>query len=474
VASVGDAVSCSSLMNRITHFTVRIEVGTPPQAFDVVADTGSDSVIVTSCACRDTKHCDPSNKCFRGQNVSSTFLMHTVYDPNSASPQVPVVVMSFGSGQIEAVVASDLVRVGRVDANMSEGLLLMVDQALRMAGPFEGILGLGMPRKQAAPTPEPAPTPQPNATAGQAVSTTFLPHGFLQTAGITRFSMCFNEGEDGVLRLGVPEDPAALGSIGEAHWGLDFRGISVGDFSAPVQFCTDDSMKPGQATPCGAIPDSGTTVMMAPADHIKLLLEQLCDRWDRCREEVPRSNKPKHELFQMILMACETWLTEAEGLDSLPELHFHLRGADGRNKTLSLAGASYVMETYQEEMHHVTKHLDGIFPTDEEADVPTGRQMKVCVPAFGTHDFTTAKNGPVWILGTPIFYEFQVAYNMETKPPSISFSEAPCGACVSRTSLFLAGEGEGVRMARRARRARMPRQTYGPLRLPSMGTSGPL
>jgi len=53
--------------------------------------------------------------------------------------------MSFGSGDIQTVIATDEVSVGGVKTSMENGLLLMVDKALNIEGPFEGILGLGLP-----------------------------------------------------------------------------------------------------------------------------------------------------------------------------------------------------------------------------------------------------------------------------------------------------------------------------------------
>jgi len=71
-------------------------------------------------------------------------------------------------------------------------------------------------------------------------------------------------------------------------------------------------------------------------------------------------------------------------------------------------------------------------------DIPVDRSSnatskgKVCLPAFGTMDYNTRANGPVWILGTPLFYQFVVGYDVSTNPPSISFSDqtkTPCGTC---------------------------------------------
>merc|ERR1719387_3256750 len=94
--------------------------------------------------------------------------------------------------------------------------------------------------------------------------------GFLESAGIGHFSLCFNDAEKpdagGVLRLGTEPMPNALPSAGKAHWALGFEGISVGDAAADVVFCSPSNMPAGQETPCGAIPDSGSTAFMAPKE----------------------------------------------------------------------------------------------------------------------------------------------------------------------------------------------------------------
>ena len=47
----------------------------------------------------------------------------------------------------------------------------------------------------------------------------------------------------------------------------------------------------------------------------------------------------------------------------------------------------------------------------EFAKVATGYMDKiVCMPFFGEFDYDTAMNGPIWIMGTPLFYEYQVHY----------------------------------------------------------------
>lgn len=498
--------SCAGLKNRGSHFTVGIDVGTPPQRFDVVADTGSNAVIVNSCVCQDMHHCDSSNKCFRGTNRSSTFSMMAMPDGQMAS-----VVMSFGSGQIQAVVTSDMVQVGKVSANMTGQLLLMVNQALQIAGPFEGILGLGLPvAAQSAeeqsgaakgkqeeisfreedlgerPTKTKdgkavAAAPRPGAAKAAAGGDGFEVKGFLEMANISQFSMCFNEGTDGVLRLGQEPSAPPMGSIGHMHWGLDFQGISVGNHSAPVTFCDPSSKKEGAQTACGGIPDSGTTLIMADEGQLNLLFGSICDSWGRCSRRAKNHPKmSKQDVLGELFMNCGKWLDNTTGLNELPDLHFHVAGSDGRPQTLKLPGSAYVLETEQEEVQDVTKSLWGVFKV--HFSKPTGKMVKTCMPAFGAHNYVTSSNGPVWIMGTPFFYQYQVGYDMAPKPPTIAFSDETCGTCSEGAGGTLSGNPRPLLFSKSAQRgharvkhaAPQPRKLGGKIRLPNIDTTQPL
>jgi hypothetical protein len=92
----------------------------------------------------------------------------------------------------------------------------------------------------------------------------------------------------------------------------------------------------------------------------------------------------------------------------------------------------------------------------------------VCAPAFGTSEFASSVDGPVWVFGTPLFYEYIVGYDRSTSPPEISFSTEVCGMCsgAGTTPLSLAMEGE-KRQRRSAETSRHPRMIHGPLRVGS-------
>jgi len=566
--------------------------GTPRQKFDVVADTGSDAIIVPSCTCVNAGYCSNSSRCFQGTNRSKTFGMTT-------GPSGPTSIrMMFGSGPVQAVVASDTVRVGKLHTKMDDGLLLMTDQLLNIKGPFEGILGLGLPgaeakknlysqssggaAKQQPPVSEQfavgsstsditaairkavesgglsspignsdglsSPIGSNDASVGSVVvsvedlekntallqtdenmgakmrnatqkkkntkapkkelieeenlkqdnDTGIVVKGFMEESGIKRFSMCFNDGKNGVLRLGTPKVKGSHGSVGQVHWGLDFRGISVGggNKSEPVSvgICSDKNMTKGQSTPCGAIPDSGTTALMAPAEHLITLYETLCDQWDRCKKNftamtlaADQAKKsaikayhvdpfhiqadPKAVIFQHLILDCKEWLTDDEGLDELPPIHFHVAGANGTRQDLQLTGWSYIIETHEKEFKYVYQNIPGLgkLPVGKNF---TGKTNKVCSPAFSPMEYKTEQNGPVWIMGTPIFYEYQVGYDMETKPPAISFSNVPCGSCGGEKTEKASFISHSVRT--KGGHARQPRQVNGPFRMPNMDLKLPL
>jgi len=363
-----------------------------------------------------------------------------------------------------------------------------------LSGPFEGILGLGLPQHKkplqllerpvfARAASKRAGGPhEDTAPSADSQEMHYEAKGFLETVGASQFSMCFNDGDDGVLRLGGPAMQRPLGSVGQVHWGLDFRGVSIGGGSAsmdaPVLFCGPDTKLPGQATACGAIPDSGTTVMTGPTQHLKELFIGICDAWEECREKAAESDKPKFHVFQILLEDCGKWAKNGSGFDALPTLRFHVAGAAGEEQVLELPPQLYVLESEAEEVKHVRKYLMGVLPVDLE--VHTGKTHKVCVPAFGEMKYDTARNGPVWIFGTPLFYQYRVGYNLKSQPPTVAFSDEACGHCHDGDD-SLAPQANSTKVGLVTRRAvarrssrPAPLSVKGPIRMPERDTSLPL
>ncbi|CAK0850122.1 unnamed protein product [Prorocentrum cordatum] len=524
--------------------------GSLENRFSVVADTGSNSLIVPSCVCQDKGQCSKKDRCFRGTNKSSTFHLEVDEEEKPVS-----MVLSFGSGQIQAIVAQEQVSVGKVSRHLKDdGLLLMTDRALQISGPFEGILGLGLPQpatnwtqieeqEQAAADStlgggsmqdiiqqilghangaggaetaipdqvmrkilDTAVTNANGTTLNATTLKTHKPHhrdspkGFLEQVNIPRFSMCFNDGADGVLRIGgAPLGNGSHGGMGTAHWGVDFRGISVGDAAAtPVDFCRDSDMAEGQKSPCGAIPDSGTTLMMGPAPQIEKLLDSICEQWPRCKSNYTKLLEAedaatkifdttygvnpfsmhgilnKSDILQLLLQDCDRWMTNETGTDGMPDLHFHVRGTHGTKQAIKIPAHAYIMAYAGDNVTTAYSLLAGVGNIPADPDATRGAK-KVCAPAFGAMDYNTKANGPVWIMGTPLFYEYVVAYDMDASPPAIAFhsqQNVPCGSCQqSRAEVNLA-----LKDPRNHQESslRMPRRVEGAPRQPNVDYSQPL
>jgi len=367
-----------------------------------VADTGSSAVIVASCQCA---HCMGLSNCY-DEAKSSTF----------AAGSGQEVVMSFGSGDVEVKSVTDAVAVGPASVLMSDGLLEMLDMKMDFSMPLEGILGLGLP----------ATSPWPTDT-GEG----YVEKSFLTEANVNHFSLCLqNSGPGGgALRLGGPQGAAKkFGNIGTEHWALGLNGISVGDgVGSRMSFCSPFDMQPGQATPCGAIPDSGTTMISAPKASLAELMSGICDAWPRCAGAAGQAahfRRSKPAVLMKLLMRCKEWISEGEGLNEMPTLHFHLTGADGGEEPIALSPNAYVIELQQDLYQNHIQSLPGssVMQSDYHS---VGAEM--CALAFGTLDMESKANGPLWILGTSFFYEYVVHYNLS--PQTISFERGSCGEC---------------------------------------------
>jgi len=410
-SAASEAAACVPMANRGSHYTVRVEVGTPPRTMDLLADTGSDAVIVNACQCGEADGCSGLDKCFSPHRSTTFNQSHESYGHESR------VVMMFGSGEIESKVGSDVVNVGGLSAQLHQGLYMLVRRKLNINGPFEGILGLGPPHEKL--TNE---TDRPRALD---------PYGFLEAAGVSRFSICLNRGTAGFLRLGTPPVEPALSSVAKAHWGLRLQGLSVGDWRISGLCASTEGS--GEPRLCGAMPDSGTTLIAAPSSQLKVLFSHLCDHWPRCsngfkENAYQTSNKWFH--FERLLLDCHDWAglkgTELNATllnQELPHIRFVLAGRDGERQQLKLTGEEYLTHMYSSTHLAKPAWLGGrLLP------VP-GALRKICAPAFHAMETDSVNLGQIWILGLPIMHKYKVSYDRSTHPPSMSFSSGMCESC---------------------------------------------
>jgi hypothetical protein len=406
------AESCYLMDNHEAYFSINVTIGSavsgdPAQTFALIADTGSNALIVPDCKCTEHHGCNQGLNCFK-QNESVTF--QSISQKDAAGNYHPIISeLSYGSGNIFVSQSSDLAAVGSVVANMTHGLYLMEDRRqLLIDGDFQGILGLGLPGSQG------------NAPL------------FTKVAGINTYTLCFNaDTQPGVIKMNAGALANPMTNIGQVHWGLDLQGMSVGNESVPVIFCDPATKLSNMTTACAAIPDSGTTMMIGPKEQVKKLQEAICDHWPRCKQiQLNFPQVPKVDILAELLFNCSDWLNESsDELSSMPPIYVTLAGAEGIPQKVKLPASAYILETEQELFKRVIVKMNGKLPVAVQID--TGIQKKVCVPAFNAEDvaYNTVLNGPVWILGTPLFYSHTIGYDIGVVPPKISVESTPCMEC---------------------------------------------
>lgn len=383
-----EIVACTKLTDQSTYFSIDVAVGTPPQHFDAVADTGSTSVLVPSCFCESSGLCHSAkNRCFSGRGgASSTFNITR----GESGPLVYVV--SFGSGPVRVVVTGDVVRIADMQHTMKDGLLVMLNDNLEVGDmAFEGIFGLGLPLS--------------------------YQKSFMDESGVASFSMCFADGQGYLHVFKKPPNTTFLGTVSNQNWAVNLNGVTVGSSpeATPLSFCQESDRKGGAESACAAIPDSGTTLLLGPEDSIYKIQEGICDEWPRCttmlattplkyrRNAELRGHNLKAMVISSLLRVCGSWFTD-EGLEEMPPIKFYVSGKEGNQAVITVPATNYVL-------------------TD-------GTQ---CLLGFSSMDVSTGSNGDLWILGMPIFFSYHVTFDLQTDPHSVSFTQMtasnPCSEC---------------------------------------------
>jgi cathepsin D len=256
-----------------TSYFGDIRVGSPPQMFSVVFDTGSGHLILPSSACV----AEACTKHRRFDSMSSSTAVDIQHDStlvSKSSKSRDRVAIKFGTGEVVGEFVNDMACLG---GNSSLCVALHVVTATNMtADPFaqfdfDGVLGLSL--------------------GGLSLGARFNPFGQLatqNTAMASRFAVYLarteEEGDSFISFGGFDETlatsalqwaPVALEKLG--YWQVQIKSVLLGDTSLPL--CKDGS--------CRAVLDTGTSLLAVPAgasnDMQKTLARQLPDGYSDCR-----------------------------------------------------------------------------------------------------------------------------------------------------------------------------------------------
>lgn len=233
----GHPVPISNFMN--AQYFSEITIGTPPQTFKVVLDTGSSNLWV------------PSKEC-----TSIACYLHSTYDSGASSTYKAngtEFEIHYGSGSLSGFVSQDTVTIGDLSIKNQDFAEATKEPGLAFAfGRFDGILGLGY----------------------DTISVNRMVPPFYQMVNqgaidepVFAFYLADQDGESEAIFGGIDEshidgDITYIPLRRKAYWEVDLDSIAYGDEVAELENT-------------GVILDTGTSLNVLPSSLAELLNKEM-------------------------------------------------------------------------------------------------------------------------------------------------------------------------------------------------------
>ncbi|RYP32628.1 hypothetical protein DL767_005133 [Monosporascus sp. MG133] len=235
----GHPVPITNFMN--AQYFSEISIGTPPQDFKVILDTGSSNLWVPSSQCG-------SIACYLHNKYDSS--ASSTYKANGSEFEI-----RYGSGSLSGFVSQDDITIGDITVTGQDFAEATSEPGLAFAfGRFDGIMGLGFDRLSVNGIVPPFYNMVNQKKIDDAVFAFYLSGE--------------SGGDDSEVTFGGVDKDHYTGKITEiplrrkAYWEVDFDSISFGNETAEL----DNT---------GIILDTGTSLIALPSDLAELLNKEI-------------------------------------------------------------------------------------------------------------------------------------------------------------------------------------------------------
>jgi len=283
-----------------TQYYGFVDIGTPPQTFKVVFDTGSSNVWV------------PSKKC-----TSISCLFHNRYDSSASSTYKAdgrKLEIQYGSGGISGYLSVDTNTVGSVSVENQGFAEVTAEQGLSfLFGKLDGIIGMAFPSiavDQVTPWFD-------NAVAQKKVEANKFSFYLSKVAGDGKSAMLLGGSDPTYYQGDLKYVPLA----NETYWLIPFDDVSVGGKKQNI--CPPLG--------CRAAVDTGTSLIAGPAEIIAPIIEmakvkQDCSNIDQLPDitftinKVDYVLKPKDYVIKVTLLGQTECITGFTPLALPPQL----------------------------------------------------------------------------------------------------------------------------------------------------------
>ncbi|XP_007523214.1 renin [Erinaceus europaeus] len=291
-----------------TQYYGEISIGTPPQTFKVVFDTGSANLWV------------PSTKC---SPLYMACEIHRLYDSSESSSYLENgrdFTIRYGSGKVRGFLSQDVVTVGGIMVTQTFGEVTELPVIPFMLAKFDGVLGMGFP-----------------AQAVDGITPVFDQILSQKVLKEDVFSVYYNRDshlQGGEIVLGGSDPQYYEGNFhyvsvsDTGSWQINMKGVSV---RSVTLLCEEG---------CKAVVDTGASFISGPTSSLKLLMETL-EAKELSRDE---------------------YVVNCNQVPMMPEISFHLGGRD-----YTLTSVDYVLQDSSSSGDQCTLALHGM-----DVPPPTG------------------------------------------------------------------------------------------------------